>query len=79
MTNPYAMDELTNEDCISGPEFCSGRVEYRMTLSIASHPRCDKHWNDRLDLEQRLRRAYPDTDTPPAWFDPSYAGEHWNY
>lgn len=73
-------DKLTAEDCIAGPEFCSGRVEYRMALSGTGtpYPRCDNHWSDRLDLEQRLRRDYPDTDTPPSWFDPANAGEHWN-
>ncbi|ALF01567.1 hypothetical protein AVU96_gp068 [Mycobacterium phage Snenia] len=25
-----------------------------------------------------IRERYPDTDIPPAWFDPTYAGERWN-
>lgn len=74
MTQP-----LTHADCIGG-EGCAGEVHYRSALSGTgrSFPRCDKHWNDRLDLEARLRRDYPDTDTPPAWFDPANAGERWN-
>jgi hypothetical protein len=32
----------------------------------------------RLDLEDRLRTDYPDTATPPEWFDPANAGEHWD-
>lgn len=68
-------------ECIENhTEQCRGRVEYRMALSGTgvSHPRCDGHWEKRLELEDRLRRGYPDTDTPPDWFDPAYAGERWN-
>lgn len=73
-------EQLTAEDCMSGPEECRGRVEYRMSLSGTgqAYPRCDHHWSQRLDTEERLRRDYPDSDTPPAWFDPANAGEHWN-
>jgi hypothetical protein len=74
---PY--DKLTHEDCIDGGEH-SGTVEYRMPLSGTgeSFPRCAGHWNDRLDLEDRLRRDYPDSPNPPGWFDPMAAGEHWD-
>lgn len=69
-------------ECInSGDETgCKGEVEYRPPLSGTgrSFPRCDKHWEERLDTEERLRRDYPDTSTPPSWFDPSYAGESWD-
>jgi hypothetical protein len=69
------------EDCLDfHPETCAGAVEYRMALSGTGvpYPRCDKHWSDRLDTEQRLRRDYPDSPCPPSWFDASYAGEHWD-
>jgi hypothetical protein len=73
-------DGLTFEDCISGPERCAGEVHFRMALSGSGEPfiRCDKHWGDRLDVEERLRRDYPDSPTPPDWFDPLDAGERWN-
>ena len=32
-------------------------------------------------LEDRLNefdRRYPDSATPPSWFDPTYAGESWD-
>ena len=71
---------LIYDDCINGPVECSGRVEFRMPLSGTgkSFPRCDAHWSKRLDLEEELRRNYPDSPIPPPWFDPTYAGEHWN-
>lgn len=79
MTSPVS-ETLTHADCISGPDTCEGSVEYRMALSATGtpFPRCDKHWADRMELEQRLRRDYPDSSTPPAWFDPTAAGETWD-
>lgn len=73
-------EQLTYEDCVNGPDGCTGRVEYRMALSGTgeSYPRCDGHWSDRLDTEERLRQDYPDSPNPPPWFDPANAGETWN-
>lgn len=67
-------------ECINGPDDCAGAVEYRMALSGTGvhYPRCDGHWAARLDTEERLRRDYPDSSTPPAWFDPAAAGETWD-
>lgn len=70
--------------CINSgdPEGCDGAVEYRMALSGTgkSFPRCAKHWAARLVTESELRQRYghPDSDVPPADFDPTYAGERWN-
>lgn len=66
--------------CIEHDESCSGAVEYRMSLSPSgvNHPRCDRHWELRLDWQEQHIATYPDGDVPPAWFDPSYAGERWN-
>lgn len=60
-----------------GAAECEGEVEYRMALSGSgrSFPRCGKHWQDRLDLEQGLRERYPEVQ--PSNFDPAYAGESW--
>lgn len=59
---------------------CEGEVEYRESLSGTGTaiPRCDGHWSARLDEQARIRRSYPDQATPPAWFDASVAGEHWD-
>ena len=38
-------------------------VEYRMALSMTgrSFPRCDKHWQQRLDEQERINERYPDS------------------
>lgn len=62
------------------PAECRGTVEYRMALSMTgrSFPRCDKHWQQRLDEQERINERYPDSPFAPAGFDPSYAGESWD-
>lgn len=57
---------------------CQGTVEYRMPLSGTgqSFPRCDKHWRERLDVQDGINRRYP--TYAPSDFDPSYAGESWD-
>ena len=63
-----------------GEGTCSGPVEYH---SIdpgrqRAFPRCDLHWNERLDRRQNSMEMYADSDVAPSWFDPSYAGERWD-
>jgi hypothetical protein len=41
-------------------------------------PRCDLHWDKRLQREEELRKRYPDSPIAPSWFDPTIAGERWN-
>lgn len=57
---------------------CRGPVEYRMALSGTgrSFPRCEKHWDLRLDEQDRINQKYPVMQ--PADFDPGYAGERWD-
>lgn len=41
-----------------------------------SFPRCTSCFNKRLEsVERNLELTSP---SPPAWFDPSYAGERWD-
>lgn len=40
-------------------------------------PRCDKHWEIRLDSYENSLERFADSDVEPDWFDPSYAGETW--
>lgn len=62
-----------------GDGTCVGEVEYRDSLSPSGKhfPRCEAHWEKRLRRQEQINRDYPDSDTPPSWFDPSYAGERW--
>jgi hypothetical protein len=61
-------------------DICVGAVELRAPLSATgrSFARCERHWNERLRDDERLRREYPDSPFPPAWFDPANAGETWD-
>ena len=58
---------------------CEGPVEYRMALSATGRnfPRCDKHWGERLDEQDRINRKYGGV-AAPSDFDPAYAGERWD-
>jgi hypothetical protein len=64
--------------CLEHGDDCKGTVEYRYPLSGTgrSFPRCDHHWDKRLDEQERINRTYP--ATAPSDFDPAYAGEHWD-
>ena len=64
-------------ECLDGPVMCEGPVELRYPLSPTGRwfPRCDKHWADRLDVQEGINSRYPYHQ--PADFDPSYAGESW--
>lgn len=57
---------------------CHGPVELRESLTGTGTriPRCGKHWEDRLELEDQIRERYP--EQRPDDFDPLYAGERWN-
>lgn len=63
--------------CIAADGDCKGPVEYRMALSPTgkSFPRCEKHWQERLDFEDKLRERYP--EQPPTDWSPDDAGESW--
>lgn len=61
----------------NGDGECKGAVEYRMPLSGTgrSFPRCDKHWAERLDEQERINERYP--ASPPSDWSPLDAGEAW--
>lgn len=72
-------------DCLDREQYepitCKGPVEYRMPLSGTgrSFPRCEKHWSERLDVQEQINERYPDSPFPPDDFDPTYAGESWDH
>lgn len=70
---------MEREDCLNYNEECKGAVEYRMPLSGSgrSYPRCDHHWNERLDIQEQVNRRYGGVNAPSD-FDPYYAGESWD-
>jgi hypothetical protein len=56
---------------------CEGPIELRMALSASgrSFPRCEKHWGERLDEQDRINERYP--EHPPSDWSPLDAGESW--
>ncbi|HTE67056.1 MAG TPA: hypothetical protein VK736_12475 [Candidatus Binatia bacterium] len=68
---------MQDPECINGPEGCAGTVEYRMPLSGTGqpYPRCDSHWDARLQMEEQLQERYP-MHAPSDW-SPDDAGEAW--
>lgn len=72
-------DDVQPPACLEAGGDCEGKVAYREPLSGTgqSFPRCEAHWEIRLDRQKTLDERYPQTDTPPWDFDPTYAGETW--
>jgi hypothetical protein len=75
----YVIEALPPRCLQHGPE-CAGTVEYRMPLSGTGRafPRCDFHWDKRLDAQERNTAAYPDSPCAPSWHDEANAGERWD-
>lgn len=68
-------------ECLDGQDLlgaCKGPIEYRESLSGTGipYPRCDFHWDMRVDLQDQINDRYPSQQ--PADFDPMYAGERWD-
>lgn len=61
---------------------CRGPIELRYPLSPSGRwfPRCERHWEKRLEVQEGINERYghPDSDVPPSGFDPTYAGERWS-
>ena len=75
-------NQLTEQDCLDyGRTPCQGQVEYRMPLSGTGRafPRCEKHWEERLDEQERIERTYHvNSPAPPPGYDYLDAGEYWD-
>ena len=72
-------------DCLDSDEGgCEGETFERPSLSGSdmAFPRCEKHYQEYADrIAPKIaatRRRYPDSSTPPEWFDESCAGERWD-
>lgn len=63
--------------CLQENEDCRGPVEMYMRSDMKSFPRCEYHQAKREEARENSLERYADSDVPPSWFDPSYAGEHW--
>ena len=58
---------------------CAGPVEYRSVDPgrATAVERCEAHWIKRLERRENSVERYENSDVPPPWFDPAYAGESW--
>lgn len=68
-------------ECLDGPEDCEGEVEFHLNPDrddFKTFPRCERHQAARLDRAERHIREGWNSDVPPSWFDPTYAGERWS-
>ncbi|MFC8099450.1 hypothetical protein [Streptomyces sp. NPDC057363] len=59
---------------------CEGPVEGRPSYAGTGTLiwRCTAHDNKAYEAAQETRTRYPDSSTPPGWFDPAAAGERWD-
>jgi hypothetical protein len=64
-------------ECVNGPDGCSGPAALRAPLpgALRGFPRCEQHYQERLELETDLGRRYP--TLPPRDWSPADAGETW--
>ncbi len=74
----YGPQYLAASECLELGEDCHGRVEYHaMPDSLTTYPRCEAHWVRRLERYEGSIEQAAGSDSPPAWYDPTYAGESW--
>jgi hypothetical protein len=69
-------------------EECLNRFEGGCVGSVVGRPseagtgtiifRCTAHAQVAADRAEEIRSRYPDSSTPPDWFDPTAAGETWD-
>jgi hypothetical protein len=62
---------------------CTGSPSEHSSLTGASvFVRCDGHYEKYVERTQprldAVNARYPDSSFAPDWFDPTYAGEHWD-
>lgn len=83
MTNTeieYTVRDCRNYGDNSNPRPCGGEVWERWSRSgLTSTVRCQNCQDAHDDVLDGIAQRYPDTPHAPAWFDPTYAGESWDY
>jgi hypothetical protein len=69
---------MSQHECLDGPEGCHGPVEPRSLDGLKWWPRCEAHWDRRLERYEGSIEQEAQSPLPPAWFDPTAAGERWD-
>ena len=64
--------------CLEANDYCDGPVEYRMALRATgvSFPRCERHWQKRLEIQEGINARYPEHGRAEAGAVGPSAGEH---
>lgn len=67
-------------ECMNKSPECAGAVEYRPAPPYGerSYRRCEFHQEKRWAQYEGSLEQEAQSPIPPAWFDPSYAGERWD-
>lgn len=73
-----AVDEPV--ECLEESPECRGEIAFHSVDPgrAAAFPRCEFHWEQRLDRRENSIEKYENSDVAPDWFDPAYAGEQWD-
>lgn len=68
------------QECLEYSDACDGPVDDHWAGGINGRtwPRCTFHADQRERRYEESMERYADSDVVPDWFDPSYAGEHWD-
>jgi len=74
---PFVDEEGVPYVCLDESPECKGSVELRYPLSPTGKwfPRCDKHWEERLEIQDGINARYP--SSPPSDWSPLDAREAW--
>lgn len=73
-------DQMESPECLSAgsEDLCEGTVEYHSIDGLSAWPRCEKHFDQRLQQYENSMERYARSDVAPSWFDPADAGERWD-
>ncbi|KQP62935.1 hypothetical protein [Nocardioides sp. Leaf285] len=80
-SEPAPLTECLNfafQDQAEPGERCGGEVWMRISSGGSRFLKCEACHTRTQAKIAAVRDRYPDSDTAPAWFDPTYAGERWN-
>jgi hypothetical protein len=69
--------ERAKLECLQHGPNCQGKVDMHSLDGLKAFPRCEYHWEQRLDEQARIDETYG-SPSPPDWFDPFAAGERWD-
>ena len=79
-TTAPAPEVPNTSDCMNFPSpNCSGEAWERVSRSGCTRSvKCEGCQAALDEILDAIDVRYPDSSTPPSWFDPTYAGESWD-